>query len=99
VLHIYIYDISRLRVNQLDATVLQVYYLTFVCGSTCFGRLHTHHQELTTALTASGFTVRALVLAALLVVVWSVMTRPRPTALLPPRSKVKPEAVNAVVSS
>jgi len=24
---------------------------------------------------------------------------PRPTALLPPRSKVKPEAINAVVSS
>jgi hypothetical protein len=23
--------------------------------STCFGRLHPHHQELTTALTASGF--------------------------------------------
>jgi len=25
-----------------------------MCGSTCFGRLHVHHQELTTALTASG---------------------------------------------
>ena len=25
--------------------------------------------------------------------------RPQPTTLLPPRSKVKPEAVNAVVSS
>jgi hypothetical protein len=24
---------------------------------TCFGRLHAHHQELTTALTASGFTL------------------------------------------
>jgi len=28
-------------------------------GSTCFGRFHTHHQELTTALAASGFTVGA----------------------------------------
>jgi hypothetical protein len=28
-----------------------------MCGSTCFGRLHAHHQELTTALTASGFTL------------------------------------------
>jgi len=28
-----------------------------MCGSTCFGRLHTPHQELTTALTASGFTL------------------------------------------
>jgi len=25
--------------------------------STCFGRLSAHHQELTTALTASGFTL------------------------------------------
>jgi hypothetical protein len=43
-----------------------------MCCSTCFGRLHTHHQELTTALTASAFTVGALVVAALLVVVWPV---------------------------
>jgi len=28
-----------------------------MCGSTCFGRLHAHHQELTTSLTASGFTL------------------------------------------
>jgi hypothetical protein len=27
-----------------------------MCGSTCFGRLYLHHQELTTALTASCFT-------------------------------------------
>ena len=40
-------------INQPDATVSQVYYLTFMYGSTCFGRLHAHHQELTTALTAS----------------------------------------------
>jgi len=57
-------------INQQDATVSQVYYLTFTCGSTCFGRLHAHHQELTTALLASGFTVGALVAAALLVVGW-----------------------------
>jgi len=25
--------------------------------STCFGRLHAHHQELTTSLTPSGFTL------------------------------------------
>ena len=43
--------------NQQDATVSQVYYLTFMCGSTCFGRLLPHYQELTTALGASGFTV------------------------------------------
>jgi len=28
-----------------------------MCRSTCFGCLHTHHHELTTALTASGFTL------------------------------------------
>jgi hypothetical protein len=28
-----------------------------VCRSTYFGRLHAHYQELTTALTASGFTL------------------------------------------
>jgi len=28
-----------------------------VCRSTCFGLLHAHYQELTTALTASGFTL------------------------------------------
>jgi hypothetical protein len=42
----------------------------FMCRSICFGRLRTHHQELATALTASGCTVGALVVAALLVVVW-----------------------------
>jgi hypothetical protein len=31
--------------------------LTPMCRSTCFGHLHAHHQELTTALTASGFTL------------------------------------------
>ena len=36
---------------QLDATVSKVYYSTFICDSTCFGRLHAHYQELTTALT------------------------------------------------
>jgi len=33
--------------------------LTFMCGSTCIGRLSAHHQERTTALGASGFTVGA----------------------------------------
>ena len=28
-----------------------------MCRSTCFGHLHAHHQEFTTALTASGFTL------------------------------------------
>ena len=61
-----------------------------MCRSTCFGRLHAHHQELTTALTASGFTLERC---------GSSVVGRGPTTLLPPRSKVKPEAVNIVVSS
>jgi hypothetical protein len=34
----------------------KLYYLPFICRSTCFGRLHAHHQELTTALISSDFT-------------------------------------------
>jgi len=45
------------RFNQQDATVSQVYYLSFMCGSTCFGRLPARHQERTAALGVSGFTV------------------------------------------
>jgi hypothetical protein len=32
-------------------------YSTFMCGSTCFGRLRAHHQEHATALGASGLTI------------------------------------------
>jgi hypothetical protein len=46
------------KIKQPEATVSQIYYLTFMFRSTCFGRLHAHHQELTTALTASGFTLK-----------------------------------------
>ena len=49
----------QINYNQLDATVSQVYYLTFMCGSTRFGRFLAHHQELKAALAASGFTVGA----------------------------------------
>jgi hypothetical protein len=45
------------QINQLNATVSQVYYLMFMCGSTCFGRLPGHYQELKTALTDSDFTL------------------------------------------
>ena len=47
------------QINQQDATVSQVHYLTFMCVSTCFGRLSAHYQERTNALGASGFTVGA----------------------------------------
>jgi len=79
----------------------QVHYLTFMCRSTCFGRLHAHHQELTTALTASGFTFGALVAVAFLVVVGPVITGQTTTnnAATTNAPTVKPEAVNAVLSS
>jgi len=32
--------------HQLYATISPVFYLTFIYSSTCFGRPHTHHQEL-----------------------------------------------------
>jgi len=67
-----------------------------MCGSTCFGRLHAHQQEPTTALAASVFTVGALVVAALLVVVWSDHDQQRCYHHAP---TVKPEAANAVVGS
>ena len=40
------------RCNNFTSLLLDV-----LCRSTCFGSLHAHHQELTTALTASGFTL------------------------------------------
>jgi hypothetical protein len=40
--------------EEEDATVLQVYYLTFCVAQHVSGA---HHQELTTALTVSGFTL------------------------------------------
>ena len=68
-------------INQQDATVSQVYYLTCMCGSTCFGSLSAHHQERTTALRASGFTVGAWRLERC----WSWPGRPQPTTFQPSR--------------
>jgi len=42
------------RCNSFTSLSLDV-----LCRWTCFGGLHAHHQELTTALRASGFTVGA----------------------------------------
>ena len=53
-----------------------------MCGSLSFGRLQPYHQELTTALTASGYNLgrdgsstvgRGLAVAVLLVVVWPIL--------------------------
>jgi len=40
------------RCNSFTSSLLDV-----LRHSTCFGHLHAHRQELTTALTASGFTL------------------------------------------
>jgi hypothetical protein len=67
-----------------------------MCRSTCFGSIYAHHQEITTALTAFGFTFGALVIAVLLVVFWPDHDQQHCYHHVP---TVKPEAVNAVVSS
>ena len=56
-------------INQLDATISQVYYLTFIYSSTCFGRPHSHHQELNNCSSSLWFYARSVVIAVLLVVV------------------------------
>jgi hypothetical protein len=75
------------QINQLDATISRVYYLTFMYSSTCFGRPHSHDQELNNCSSSLWFYRRNVVIAVLLVVVGP--ARPRPTALLPPRSNGK----------
>jgi hypothetical protein len=40
------------RSNSFTSLLLDVLF-----RSKCFGRLHAHHQDLTTALTSSGFTL------------------------------------------
>jgi len=70
-----------------------------MCRSTCFGHLLAHHQELTTALTASGFTLErggsSAVGRGLVITDQTTTNNAANTNAL----TVKPEAVNAVVSS
>ena len=65
----------------------QVYYLTFMYSSTCFGRPCAHHQELNICSSGLWFYRWSVVVAVLLFVVGP--ARPRPTALLSPRSNGK----------
>ena len=71
-------------INQPDAAISQVYYLSFKYSTTCFGYPHAHHQELNNCSSSLWFYFRSVVVAVLLIVVRPV--RPRPTALLSPRS-------------
>jgi hypothetical protein len=59
------------QINQPDATVSQVCYLTFMYGSICFGRPHAHHQERNNCSSSLWFYRWSVVVAALLVVVGS----------------------------
>jgi hypothetical protein len=55
--------------NQLDATISQVYYLTFMYSSTCFRRPHAHHQELNKCSSSLWFYHWSVLIAVLLVMV------------------------------
>ena len=61
-------------IDQLDATIPQVHYLTFMYSSTCFGRPHAHHQELNNCSSSLWFYRWSVVVAVLLVVVGPVTT-------------------------
>jgi len=80
------------------ATISQVYYLTFMYSSTCFGRPHTHHQELNNCSNSLRFYRWSVVIAVLLVVVGSV-NRPdhEQQHCYHHAPTVKPEAAIAVV--
>jgi hypothetical protein len=55
--------------NQLDATISPVYYLTFADSSTSFGSPHAHHPELNNCSSSLWFYCWSVVIAKLLVVV------------------------------
>jgi len=57
------------QINQPDATTSQVYYLTFMNSSACFGRPHARHQELNDCSSSLWFYRWSVVVAVLLFVV------------------------------
>ena len=56
-------------INQQDAAISQVYYLSFKYSSTCFGHPHAHHQELNNRSSSLWFYRWSVVVAVLLVMV------------------------------
>jgi hypothetical protein len=85
--------------HQLDATISPVFHLTFIYGSTCFGRPHANHQELNNCSSSLWFYLRNVVIAVLLVVVEPVINRPDHDQqhCHHHAPKVKPDAATAVV--
>jgi len=67
-------------ITQPDAVVSQVYYLTFIYSSTCFGHPHAHHQELNNCSSSLWFYCWSMLIAVLLVVVGSTMTNSTATS-------------------
>ena len=57
------------KINKLDATTSQVYYLRFMYSSTCFGSPHAHHQELNNSSSSFRFYRWSVLVAVVLVVV------------------------------
>jgi hypothetical protein len=91
-------DYCSIQINhQPDATIFKFIILTFVYSSTCLGRFPVHHQELMTAVAATGFTFLS----------WWQSCFVRGRAGRPARpptqhgyrhdTKVKPEAATAVI--
>jgi hypothetical protein len=54
------------QINQLDATVSQIYHLTFMYSSACFGRPYAYHQELNNCRSSLWFYRWSVVVAVLL---------------------------------
>jgi hypothetical protein len=77
---------------------LQFIILTFIYSSTCFGRPHAHHQELSNCSSSLWFYRYSVVVAVLLVVV-GLASRPDNDQqyCYHHAPKVKPEAATAVV--
>jgi hypothetical protein len=65
----------EVQINQpRRTTISQDYYLTFIYSSTCFGRPHSHHQELNNCSSSLWFYCWSVVTVVLLVVVGPVIT-------------------------
>jgi len=88
------------KISNKSTILMEQFHKFFtwrLCLSTCFRRLHAHHQELATALTASGFTLERGGSS----VVGRGLAGQTTTnsAAITNAPTVKPETVNAVVSS
>jgi hypothetical protein len=82
--------------HQPDATIFQFSILMLVYSSTCFGRFSAHHQELNDGSSSLWFYLCIVVTAVLCL--WSGRpARPRKQHDCHHDTKVKPDAVTAVI--